>query len=155
MGRIITLVLPNDLPENWTDNQYVTPGGTEAGLTPQHGFNYLMKQVNNTQKAVNELDSKAMSTDGGKMLNNITFDAIDYESGGWARGILYTEDGVIKGGYGGHGEAGTVQRLYLGMGESPWAPDAGILIEPGAVHIKGVLYVDEVVTTKVATAEVG
>lgn len=57
MGNIITPELPHDLPENWTDNQYVTPGGTEAGLTEQHGFNYLMKQVNNTQKAVNELDT--------------------------------------------------------------------------------------------------
>lgn len=56
MGKIITPVLPHDLPENWTDNQYVTPGGTEAGLSAQHGFNYLMKQVNATQKAVNELD---------------------------------------------------------------------------------------------------
>ena len=54
MGKIITQELPHDLPENWTDNQYVTPGGVEAGLTPQHGFNYLMKQVNNAQKAIKE-----------------------------------------------------------------------------------------------------
>lgn len=59
MGKLITIALPNDLPENWTDNQYVTPGGTEAGLTEQHGFNYLMTQVNNAQKAINELDTKA------------------------------------------------------------------------------------------------
>lgn len=59
MGKIITPVLPHDLPENWTDNQYVTPGGTEAGLSEQHGFNYLMKQVNNAQKAINELDTEA------------------------------------------------------------------------------------------------
>lgn len=62
MGKIITSVLPHDLPENWTDNQYVTPGGTEAGLSEQHGFNYLMKQVNNTQKAVNELDESSASS---------------------------------------------------------------------------------------------
>ena len=59
MGKIITQELPHDLPENWTDNQYVTPGGVEAGLTPQHGFNYLMKQVNNAQKAIKELDKNA------------------------------------------------------------------------------------------------
>lgn len=58
MRGIITPVLPHDLPENWTDNQYVTPGGTEAGLTEQHGFNYLMKQVNNSQKAINELNGE-------------------------------------------------------------------------------------------------
>ena len=57
MGNITTTELPHDLPENWTDTQYVTPGGTEAGLTEQHGYNYLMKQVNNSQKAINELDA--------------------------------------------------------------------------------------------------
>lgn len=64
MGKIITPVLPHDLPENWTDNQYVTPGGTEAGLTEQHGFNYLMKQVNNAHKAINELDESALRSGG-------------------------------------------------------------------------------------------
>lgn len=57
MGNIITPELPHDLPENWTDNQYVTPGGTEAGLSEQHGYNYLMKQVNNSQRAISELDA--------------------------------------------------------------------------------------------------
>lgn len=58
MGNIITPVLPHDLPENWNDTQYVSPGGTEVGLTEKHGYNYLMKQVNNSQKAINELDSE-------------------------------------------------------------------------------------------------
>lgn len=62
MGKIITPTLPHNLPENWTDNQYVSPGGTEVGLTPQHGFNYLMKQVNDTQIAVNELDQQMPTT---------------------------------------------------------------------------------------------
>lgn len=57
MGNIITQELNQDLPENWTDNQYVAPDGTDVGLTEQHGYNYLMKQVNNTQRAVNELDA--------------------------------------------------------------------------------------------------
>ena len=48
--------LPADLPENWTDSQYVSPGGTEVGLTKQHGFNYLMQQVNNAQKAAKEIN---------------------------------------------------------------------------------------------------
>ncbi len=54
--RPVKVDLPADLPENWTDNQYVTPGGTEVGLTPQHGFNYLMRQVNNAQKAAGQID---------------------------------------------------------------------------------------------------
>lgn len=49
--------LPADLPENWTDSQYVSPGGTEVGLTPQHGYNYLSRQVNAVQKAAQEIDA--------------------------------------------------------------------------------------------------
>ena len=43
--------LPADLPENWTSDQIVAPTGAEAGLDEQHGYNYLMRQVNNAQKA--------------------------------------------------------------------------------------------------------
>lgn len=63
MGNIITPVLPHDLPENWNDTQYVSPGGTEVGLTEKHGYNYLMKQVNNSQKAINELDAEMEDID--------------------------------------------------------------------------------------------
>lgn len=48
--------LPADLPENWTRGQIVSPGGTETGLTEQHGYNYLMKQVNDTQTEVNNIN---------------------------------------------------------------------------------------------------
>lgn len=48
--------LPADLPENWTQGQIVSPNGTETGLTEQHGYNYLMKQVNNTQTEVNNIN---------------------------------------------------------------------------------------------------
>lgn len=47
--------LPADLPENWTSGQIVAPTGAEAGLDEQHGYNYLMKQVNNAQKALKAL----------------------------------------------------------------------------------------------------
>ena len=47
--------LPADLPENWTSGQIVAPTGAEAGLNEQHGYNYLMKQVNNAQKALKAL----------------------------------------------------------------------------------------------------
>lgn len=56
MGKIIKTPLPHDLPENWNDTQFVSPNGTEVGLSEQHGYNYLMKQVNATQKAIMELD---------------------------------------------------------------------------------------------------
>lgn len=54
--RPVKQSLPADLPENWTDSQYVSPGGTEVGLTPQHGYNYLNRQVNAVQKAAKEID---------------------------------------------------------------------------------------------------
>ncbi len=47
--------LPVDLPENWTSGQIIAPTGAEAGLDDQHGYNYLMKQVNNAQKALKAL----------------------------------------------------------------------------------------------------
>ena len=47
--------LPADLPENWTSGQIVAPTGAEAGLDDQHGYNYLMRQVNNAQKALKAL----------------------------------------------------------------------------------------------------
>ncbi len=47
--------LPADLPENWTSGQIIAPTGAEAGLDNQHGYNYLMKQVNNAQKALKAL----------------------------------------------------------------------------------------------------
>lgn len=56
MAKFIKTPLPKDLPDNWRDTQYVSPNGAEVGLSPQHGYNYLMRQVNNSQKALEELD---------------------------------------------------------------------------------------------------
>lgn len=47
--------LPADLPENWTSQQTVAPTGAEVGMDEQHGYNYLMRQVNNAQKALKAL----------------------------------------------------------------------------------------------------
>lgn len=51
----ITVPLPQDLPQNWTYGQTIGPQGTDVGLTQQHGYNYLMKQVNAAQQAAQEL----------------------------------------------------------------------------------------------------
>lgn len=48
--------LPADLPENWTSEQTVAPTGAEVGMDEQHGYNYLMRQVNNAQKAATALN---------------------------------------------------------------------------------------------------
>lgn len=51
----ITVPLPADLPENWQLNDIVSPSGLEAGLTEQHGYNYLMQQVNAAQQALQQV----------------------------------------------------------------------------------------------------
>ena len=47
--------LPADLPTDWTYGQTVAPAGSDAGLSQQHGYNYLMRQVNAAQQGVNKL----------------------------------------------------------------------------------------------------
>lgn len=58
MAGKISVTLPADLPENWNNTMYVAPEGESVGLTEQHGYNYLMKQVNNSHTAINELDAE-------------------------------------------------------------------------------------------------
>lgn len=51
----INVSLPADLPEDWAENETVAPEGQSVGLDQQHGYNYLMEQVNNAQQALNEV----------------------------------------------------------------------------------------------------
>ena len=51
----ITVSLPADLPEDWAENEIVAPEGQSAGMTQQHGYNYLMEQVNNAQTAASQI----------------------------------------------------------------------------------------------------
>lgn len=64
--------LPADLPENWTSGQIIAPTGAEAGLDDQHGYNYLMMQVNNVQRAL-----KALAAQREEDLARIKFWASD------------------------------------------------------------------------------
>jgi hypothetical protein len=64
--------LPADLPENWTSQQTVAPTGEEVGMDEQHGYNYLMRQVNNAQKAL-----KALAAQRKKDLARIKYWASD------------------------------------------------------------------------------
>jgi len=57
-NRPLLSPLPADLPEDWQDNQIVAPEGADAGLTEQHGYNYLMQQVNDAQRAANQLGER-------------------------------------------------------------------------------------------------
>lgn len=63
--------LPADLPENWTQGQTISPNGTEVGLTEQHGYNYLMKQVNDTQTEVNNINGALLDVAQQEMVEEI------------------------------------------------------------------------------------
>lgn len=64
MEKPIPTPMPADLPENWTDNQFVSPGGTEVGLSEKHGYNYQSKQINDAQKAINLLNDAFLNAYG-------------------------------------------------------------------------------------------
>lgn len=85
--------LPADLPENWTSGQIIAPTGAEAGLDDQHGYNYLMKQVNNAQKAAKALNAgKADSVDPHDLLIPITGWQTDTEVAEYPHYIDITAD---------------------------------------------------------------
>ena len=85
--------LPADLPENWTSGQIIAPTGAEAGLDDQHGYNYLMKQVNNAQKAATALnDGKADSVDPHDLFIPITGWQTDTEVAEYPHYIDITAD---------------------------------------------------------------
>lgn len=81
MAKFIKTPLSKDLPENWDDTKYVSPNGTEVGLTEKHGYNYLMKQVNNSHKGLEELDNFS-SYSHRNLLHNWYFkDPVDRKMG--------------------------------------------------------------------------
>lgn len=54
----VSFPLAADLPIHWEIGQIVSPGGTETGLTKQHGYNYLNQAVNQSQEAANALNGQ-------------------------------------------------------------------------------------------------
>lgn len=50
--------LPADLPENWQTGQTVAPKGSDVGLPEQYGYNYQSKQINDAQKAANDIGAQ-------------------------------------------------------------------------------------------------
>lgn len=101
----VTEVLNADLPENWKRRQIVSPSGTEVGLTEQHGYNYLMAQVNAAQRAVTQINNAfstlaTISADGTIPGIKVSVDAIT--------GVLP----VSKGGTGRTALFGTVSLMH-------------------------------------------
>ena len=70
----ITTPLPADLPTDWVSGQTVGPQGTDVGLTQQHGYNYLMQQVNAAQQAATQI-GQAFSGLSGESIPVSTTDA--------------------------------------------------------------------------------
>lgn len=67
--------LPADLPTNWESGQIISPNGLEAGLSIQHGYNYLCTQVNGAQQTVNTLTEQMVGKaerDHAVFLNSIS-----------------------------------------------------------------------------------
>lgn len=91
MADIVNPNLPADLPTDWTTEQYVSPNGSEVSLSQQHGYNYLMEQVNAAQKAVNTLAEQAQEAVSGLESGALTATA---ERSGSTVAITGPEDAV-------------------------------------------------------------
>lgn len=85
--------LPGDLPEDWQLNQAVTPNGTEAGLDEKHGYNYLMKQVNEAHTAVNILDQNKVDKVAGKALSTNDYTTVEKQK---LAGLSNYDDTAVK-----------------------------------------------------------
>lgn len=57
MQKPLNTTLPADLPEDWELEQIVSPTGTDVGLSEQHGYNYQSKQINDAQRAINDINN--------------------------------------------------------------------------------------------------
>lgn len=80
--------LPANLPENWTVGQIVAPAGADVGLSQQHGYNYLMEQVNAAQEAVNTMNDAFSDLATTEDLENVAATAqytqVTLTAAGWS-----------------------------------------------------------------------
>lgn len=71
MSDITIPALPADLPEDFKMQDIIAPNGADVGKSPQHGYNYLMQQMNETQRAVMKMAEDANSAFENKANENI------------------------------------------------------------------------------------
>lgn len=93
MGYLILAELPSDLPTNWKDTDYVSPNGTEVGKPEKYGYNYLMRQVNLSQKAINDLDKAICNliyNEGSNIITDATYD--DRSLSDYIRRLIENDD---------------------------------------------------------------
>lgn len=97
MSYFISPTLPHDLPESWTEDQYIAPDGASVGLTEKHGYNYLCRQVNNAQQAALDL-AYAVSSGFDNLLDNWHLAYALNTAGGYyaPKGTTYYSDDTVK-----------------------------------------------------------
>ena len=86
----ITVSLPADLPTNWVYGQTVAPEGSDVGLSQQHGYNYLMQQVNAAQQAAEDLGEAfpgLASLDSNGKVPEEQLPEMDYDPAGSAAAV--------------------------------------------------------------------
>lgn len=97
MSHFLSVDLPYDIPENWTTEQYVSPTGTDVGLTEKHGYNYLCKQINDSHKGIRSL--AAVATSGYEnLVDNSYFEDPLNTAGGYCvpSGTKYYRDSALS-----------------------------------------------------------
>lgn len=138
MSYFIPYNLPMDLPQNWKDTDYVSPNGTEVNLTKQHGYNYLMQQVNNSQAGVIAL-GKALCSDNNNLIDNSFFmNPVNRKNGYIApKGIKYYGDddfGTLQGETSQNYQANVYDGIgYITVNGSQYSVKPEQLI-PGYIH---------------------
>lgn len=96
MSHFLNVDLPRDLPEAWSTDDYVAPEGPDVGLSEQHGYNYLCRQVNNAQKAAMSLATVACAGSENLVDNSFFEDPIN-SAGGYCvmKGTQYYRDTAL------------------------------------------------------------
>lgn len=127
--------LPADLPEDWQYNQIVAPAGADVGLSAQHGYNYLMEQVNAVQEAVNQINNAfanlaSLSADGKIPLDQLVIDA--NLSG---TSLNPVQNKVVQEALAGKSPIGHTH-LYAGSGSTGGAANTAVKLQtPRSVHV--------------------
>lgn len=127
--------LPADLPEDWQYNQIVAPAGADVGLSAQHGYNYLMEQVNTVQEAVNQINNAfanlaSLSADGKIPLEQLVVDtALSATSGN------PVQNKVVQEALAGKSPVGHTH-LYAGSSSAGGAANTAAKLQtPRSVHV--------------------
>lgn len=110
--------LPADLPENWTIGQTVAPAGSDVGLSQQHGYNYLMEQVNAAQEAVNTISDAFEDLPSQEDVDDLTAADVAYTNTGMpsVANVKQALDALQEG-----LESGTITPVQVTAAASGWS----------------------------------